>query len=184
MRGLAGCLLWLLGACAVAAGTGDNNGFAVKAPSVSFAPVPPVKVLPGKSAKVDLDFRVSPGFHINSSHPHDELLVPTTLKLHPPTNIMVGRIDYPPGMDMTFDFLPGEKLNVYAGDFRISALVIPTGTVTPGMYRVHGFLKYQACDNRQCYPPREAPADFNVQVQKASRSGTQAQNPAQSPHVH
>jgi hypothetical protein len=175
----------MLMASAWAAGPGDGSLIAAKAPSVMFAPMLPVKVLPGKAAQVDLDFRVVPGFHINSSHPNDTLLVPTALKLDLPTDITLAKVNYPPGKDMTFEFLPGEKLNVYTGDFRITAQVRPLSTVSPGTYRVHAVLKYQACDNRQCYPPREVPADFDVKVQKpGSGVHAHAQNPGQSPHVH
>ncbi len=175
-------LIWGLVGHAWAAAPGDNN-WSAKAPSVVVAPVLPVKVAPGKSANVELDFRVTPGFHINSNHPNDTYSKPTILKLDPPTDVMIANVKYPAGNDVAFDFSPGEKLNVYNGDFRITALVRPLKTVTPGTYRVHGVLKYQACDNRQCYPLREVPADFDVKVQKLS-SGVHAKNPGQSPHVH
>jgi hypothetical protein len=150
---------------------------------VSVAPVNPVTVAPGKSAPVELDFRVEQGFHINSNKPKDSLLVATSIKLNPPTNIMVGKVSYPAGEDMGFEFLGDEKLNVYTGDFRVTALVTPAGTVSPGTYRVHGVLKYQACDNRQCYAPKEQPVEFDVKVQKPASKHV-GQNPGQSPHVH
>jgi hypothetical protein len=177
-------LVILLPLAAVWAAAPAGSGLIpARMPSVMFAPILPVKVAPGKSAPVDLDFRVDPGFHINSNHPNDTLLVPTALKLDPPTDVVLANVIYPPGKDMTFDFLPGEKLNVYAGDFRITARVRPLTTVPLGTYRVHGSLKFQACDNRQCYPPREVPVEFDVKVQKPGKI-SHAQNPAQSPHVH
>jgi hypothetical protein len=33
-----------------------------------------------------------------------------------------------------------------------------------GTYTVHGELKYQACDNNACYPPKKLPFTFNVKV--------------------
>src|SRR5512142_31432 len=97
---------------------------------VIAAPVPPVTVTRGKPAKVELDFRVLPGLHINSRQPKDELLVPTNVRFDPPTDIVVGRVTYPPGQDMTFEFLPGQTLNVYTGDFAVTALVSTTKTIS------------------------------------------------------
>lgn len=154
-----------------------------KAPAVTMAPVPLVTVARGKGANVALDFRVSRGFHINSNTPHSEFLIPTALKLDAPTDIAAGRIIYPEGKDVSFPFSPDEKLNVYSGDFRVSLSVHPLHTVVPGKYAFHGMLKYQACDNAQCYPPKQLPVTFEVKVIKGTETSGR-RNPGQSPHAH
>ena len=58
-----------------------------KAPSVTMAPSPLVKVTRGRSNSVNLRFRVGSGFHVNSNHPKSEFLIPTSLKLSAPTDI-------------------------------------------------------------------------------------------------
>ncbi|HEX9110881.1 MAG TPA: hypothetical protein VF845_05345, partial [Terriglobales bacterium] len=75
-----------------------------------------------------------------------------------------------------------EKLNVYTGDFQVDVLVRPLRTVRVGKYVIRGTLKYQACDNAQCYPPKQLPVSFEVKVAKAPRP--RGKNPAQSPHAH
>jgi len=60
--------------------------------------------------------------------------------------------------------------------------VSATRSASPGKYKVHGQLKYQACNDRSCFPPKLAPVEFEVSVLKP-KTGT-AHNPAQSPHVH
>ena len=150
---------------------------------VTAAPVGTVSVAVGRSTQVELPFRVASGYHINSNQPTSELLLPTVLKLSPPTNIAVGNTAYPAGQDKSFSFSPNEKLNVYTGDFAVSALVRPSRNTPPGTYRVRGALKYQACDNRACYPPGEVPVTFDIKVIKA-KSARARRNPAQSPHVH
>ena len=154
-----------------------------KAPSVTLAPVPLTNVTRGRANNVDLQFRVGGGFHINSNQPKNGLMQPTVLRLNPPTNIVVSRISYPAGHELDFEFLPGEKFNVYNGDFAITARIATAQSMTAGTYRIHGALKYQACDNRQCYPPKEVPVDFDVKVRKLKTSHPQA-NPGQSPHIH
>jgi len=153
-----------------------------KAPSVTVAPIDPITVTRGKSAVVTLNFRVGPGYHINSNTPKTEFLIPTALKMDAPTDIALTKVSYPAGKDMSFPFAPNEPLNVYTGDFAVTMTVRPLHTVQPGKYAVHGDLKYQACDNAACYPPKHLPVDFEVKVLKdATPAG---KNPAQSPHAH
>jgi Disulphide bond corrector protein DsbC len=153
-----------------------------KAPSVTLAPIDPVTVTRGKGAPVSLHFRVAPGFHINSNTPKSEFLIPTALKMDAPTDIALTRTSYPAGKDMSFPFAPDEPLNVYTGDFTVTMTVRPLHTVQAGKYAIHGDLKYQACDNAACYPPKHLPVEFEVKVLKGTTSG--GKNPAQSPHAH
>jgi hypothetical protein len=153
-----------------------------RAPSVTLAPVAPVTVTRGKSGTATLHFRVAPGFHINSNTPKSEFLIPTALKMDAPTDIALTKVAYPEGKDMSFPFAPDEKLNVYTGDFTVTMTVRPLHTVQPGKYAIHGDLKYQACDNAACYPPKHLPIDFEVRVLRGAAQG--GKNPAQSPHVH
>jgi hypothetical protein len=156
---------------------------AQRTPSVEMAPAGITPVTKGTPGKVELDFRVRPGFHINSNHPNSSYLIPTALKLDAPTDIAVGKIDYPKGRDLSFAFAPDEKLNVYSGDFAVQVTVHPLHSVVPGKYNIRGNLRYQACDNRACYPPRNLPVQFMVQVKKPAVARHVRRSP-QSPHVH
>ena len=153
-----------------------------KAPSVSMAPVQLVTAQRGKQTTVTLNFRVAHGFHINSNAPKDEFLIPTALKMDPPTDIVLGKIDYPDGVDVSFPFSPDTKLNVYSGDFAISLAVHPLVSVVTGKYAMRGVLRYQACDNAQCFPPKTLPVSFEVKVTK--QPAAPRRNPRQSPHIH
>lgn len=157
---------WLFAAC-IALGfvvgvTAQEPG--TKLPSVIMAPVGKVQVKAGSSTTVEMAFRVGEGFHINSSKPKSELLIPTTLKLNLPQQLNLTELRYPVGRDQTFEFSPQEKLNVYSGDFSISSTLQATRGTPPGTYQVSGELKYQACDRSACYPPRSLPVQFQVTV--------------------
>jgi hypothetical protein len=154
---------------------------AKKVPSVLLSPSPVTTIPRGKPGTVDLHFRVPDGFHVNSNTPKADYLIPTSLKLDPPTDIMIGKIIYPAGQETSFPFSPDEKLSVYGGDFTVSVGVRPLATVLPGTYSVRGQLKYQACDNASCYPPKQLPVEFVVKITKPV---TPKHNPAQSPHAH
>jgi len=151
-----------------------------KAPSVTVAPVDPITITRGKGGLVTLNFRVAPGYHINSNAPKSEFLIPTALKISAPTDIAITKLTYPVGKEMTFPFSPDEPLNVYTGDFAVTMTVRPLHTVQAGKYAIHGDLKYQACDNAACYPPKQLPISFDVRVTKAPPR--HAKNPGQSPH--
>src|ERR1700736_4469887 len=153
-----------------------------KAPSLSVAAVPLTTAQRAQATMVDLNFRVPPGYHINSNAPKSEFLIPTALKMDLPTDIILGKIQYPAGEDVSFPFSPDEKLNVYTGDFTIGLAVHPLQSVVPGKYVMHGVLRYQACDNSACYPPKQVPVSFEIKVVKGPTTGRR--NPAQSPHVH
>ncbi len=165
----------------ITAFTQDAPG--TKSPSVTVAPVPPVSVQRGKSANFELDFRVGRGFHVNSNQPKDEYLIPTSLKLDPPSDLVIGRVEYPQGQDVAFAFSPNEKINVYSGDVAITGMVRAMSSASYGTYRVHGTLTYQACDNAACYPPKRLPVEFDVKIVKAPSTKVH-RNPGQSPDVH
>jgi Disulphide bond corrector protein DsbC len=169
-------------ALALLAGTSLSAQTLGKAPSLTIAPVPLITAQRAKETMVNLNFRIPHGYHINSNTPKSEFLIPTALRMDLPTDIVLGRIAYPPGEDATFPFSPDEKLSVYSGDFTIAVAVHPLHSVVPGKYEMRGVLRYQACDNAACYPPKNLPVSFEVKVVK--EPGTHQANPAQSPHVH
>jgi cytochrome c biogenesis DsbD-like protein len=153
-----------------------------KIPPVTLSPVGTVTAPRAGQTMVNLEFHVPPGLHINSNLPKSEFLIPTALKLDVPTDIVLGRISYPPGEDVSFPFSPDETLNVYTGDFTVALAVHPLTSVVPGKYVMHGVLRYQACDNAACFPPKTIPVSFEVKVVK--EPAAHHANPAQSPHIH
>jgi hypothetical protein len=133
-------------------------------PSVIMARVQPVVMSAGESRRVELDFRVSSPFHINSNKPHSNLLIPTTLKMVTPKPMEITSIEYPAGEDQTFPFSPNEKLSVYSGDFTVYVMVKAPPYLHGGSFAVGGELYYQACDKNACYPPKKLAVDFNVSL--------------------
>jgi len=179
---VAGFLLVMAVTCAGAPAMFET---APQTPSwVTPLPVAMISVASGRPAKVQLRFKVAEGYHINSHQPGSDLLIPTRLQLDPPTDIGIGSITYPKGHDLVLAIAPDQPLNVYTGEFVITGRVSATRTASPGKYMVHGQLKYQACNDRSCFPPKLAPVEFEVRVLKRRAGSGTAHNPAQSPHVH
>ena len=148
---------------------------------VTFEGASAATIVPGKPTQVELRFHVKDGYHVNSNQPKSELLIPTALKLDLPSDLAAGGITYPPGKDISFPFDPSEKLNVYSGDFSVRAKLAAAHTASSGNFTVHGSLRYQACSDNACYPPRDAPVQFDVHVAAQARRA-HATTP-QSPHI-
>jgi hypothetical protein len=108
-----------------------------------------IQVEAGKRQDVELRFRVEPGFHINSHTPKDELLIPTVLRIDAGA-VRESHEVYPLGSAYRLAVGAGETLDVYQGEFRIGLQVV----VPRGMSTMEGMLRYQACDNASCFPPR------------------------------
>ena len=152
-------------------------------PLVSVAPIGTVVVTRGGHAPLDIALRVNRGFHVNSHQPNDELLLPTVVHLDPPEGIMIMDIAYPEAEDLAVPFAGHDKLSVYSGDFAVRAEVRVPKSAAIGTQRVHGQVRYQACDNRQCFPPKTTSLEFDVRVVRpaATKKSTFT---AASPHIH
>ena len=168
---------------AVLAGVTGQDIPGSRKPSVTLQPPETLTITRGHPGTVSLQFRISPGFHVNSHEPKQEYLKRTELKLDAPTDIAISKITYPEGEDKSFPFAPDEKLNVYSGDFEINVVVRPLKGVLPTKYAVHGRLNYQACDNAVCYPPKQLPVSFDVKIVKGTGEHKK-RIPPQSPHTH
>ncbi|HEX9199872.1 MAG TPA: protein-disulfide reductase DsbD N-terminal domain-containing protein [Acidobacteriaceae bacterium] len=113
----------------------------------------PQTISAGKQATLELRFQVVQGYHVNSHTPKSQLLIPTALTLQPTGGVKSGALEYPAGKPYSFSFDPSNKLDVYAGAFTIRLPVVAAA----GEHTMDGSLRYQACDNASCYPPRSVP---------------------------
>jgi len=111
----------------------------------------PVAIEAGKPQEIELHFRTNKGFHINSHSPNSSELIPTTLTMQTVPGIKAGKVEYPAGTSYAFPFAPKNKLNVYTGDFVVKVRMTAEHA---GNFTLNGSVRYQACDNMQCYPPQ------------------------------
>jgi hypothetical protein len=151
---------------------------------VNFVSASNVVVSPGHSTPVHFTFHVVDPYHVNSSKPLAEELIPTELHFSLPNEVAIGKLQYPAGKVMSFPFDPSTKLSVYSGDFIVNGLVIAPGQASTGTYTIHGELKYQACDNNACYPPKKLPFTFNVKIGSGGKAIPKARPTKTSPHIH
>jgi DsbC/DsbD-like thiol-disulfide interchange protein len=131
---------------------------AVKPAAVVYLYPEQVTVPAGKATTVTLHFRIPPGLHINSHTPKEDQLIPTTLSIPEDSGVRLEDAVYPPGADFTLPLNPQTKLSVYSGEFTIQARIVATA----GDHLVEARLRYQACDNHACMPPRTMTAAIDV----------------------
>jgi thiol:disulfide interchange protein DsbD len=95
------------------------------------------------------------GWHINSNKPLTEFSIPTVLTLDPATAELV-KADYPQHTVRTFSFSAGEKIAVYEGTIEIPFVA----KVKNHASAIKASLKYQACNDSVCLPPRTVDAEI------------------------
>jgi hypothetical protein len=136
----------------------QHRGIATQA--VAFLFPEQVAIPAGKPSPVALHFRIAQGLHINSHTPSGESLIPTVFSIPAGGDVRLDAANYPAGANITLALDPKTKLSVYTGDFTIAARIVSA----PGHHSVDAKLRYQACDQNECMPPRTitVPIDVNA----------------------
>lgn len=94
--------------------------------------------------------RVADTWHINSWQPKDDFSIPTVVELESP-GIEIESVDYPPHIERAFEFAGGELLAVYEGEVQVPFRGVRSAD---GSVNLMARVKYQACNDRVCLPPR------------------------------
>jgi hypothetical protein len=130
---------------------------------LSVAPPDKITAKSGSTAQVKLSAQVRAGFHVNSNTPNEDFLIP--LKLTWSGVLETAEIVYPKPQSEKYPF--SEKpLSVYTGDFEIlTRFKVPAAAASgPGV--VSGKLRYQACNDRMCFPPKTVDISLPIEVVK------------------
>jgi hypothetical protein len=148
-------------ALATFAAYGQNfggNRSTSKSDAVQYLFPEQVTVPAGKPSPVALHFRIAQGLHINSHTPSDDFLIPTNFSIPEGAGVKLQGATYPAGVTLALPADPKTKLNVYTGEFVIQARIVST----PGNHLVEAKLRFQACDQTQCMPPKTIPVAIDV----------------------
>ena len=114
--------------------------------------------------QVRIPVSIDKGFHVNSNTPAEDYLIPLKLVWNPGGGLIGGDVTYPKATLEKYEF--SEKpLSIFTGDFSlvVNFQVAPDAPAGPGV-KV-GKLRYQACDNKACYPPKTVEVSVPYQVQ-------------------
>jgi len=141
-----------------------------QAPRTQWVEVSPVAesdaAHPGTTALVALDVTVAAGFHAQSNHPRDPSLIPMTLAIDAPPGITPVEVVFPKPTDFS---LPGyqEPLSVFEGRIVIAVPLAIAKDHAPGTVTIPAHLRYQACNDRQCFRPVVFDTAWTVRVAAA-----------------
>ena len=133
-------------------------------PEIPIAPVVEAASAPaGTTMRVALEINVPPGLHLQSDRPRDPSLIAARLALEPPDGIKFVDVAYPEAIDFRligFD----EELAVFEGRFAVGARLAIDKGFKPGAVTIPGTFRYQACDDKVCFPPRTVRTSWAFEV--------------------
>lgn len=102
------------------------------------------------------------GLHVNSNRPSSQYSIPTTVRLSG-TGIKGASVNFPRGTNRKFDFSES-LINVYEGTVRFPFSFTVPANFRGNSVRIRAVVKYQACTNEVCYPPKTKEITINARV--------------------
>ena len=116
----------------------------------------------GGSATGSIVLTIPGGLHVNSSRPASEYAIPTTVRLSG-AGVRISGPTFPRGVNRKFQFSEN-TINVYEGTVRFPFTVtVPTG-FKGDTVRLRAVVRYQACTDEVCYPPRNKEITITARV--------------------
>lgn len=110
------------------------------------------KIVRGAKAEGTIVLSIPEGLHVNSNKPESEYAIPTTVRISG-VGFKTNAIDYPTGTNRKFQFSETE-LNVYEGEIKIPFSITVLRSFRGKTLSVKALIRYQACTDEVCYPPR------------------------------
>jgi thiol:disulfide interchange protein DsbD len=124
-----------------------------------------------RPARAVVEMTIASGWHVNSHAPGDAFLIPTSVTFHPPAGVRAGEVVYPAAVARRLAFGGDKQFQLYEGTVRIEAPLegAPASPEAP----VRAALRFQACDDSRCLPPRtlDLSASFRDAAPAASAGG-------------
>lgn len=117
----------------------------------------------GGSAKGSIVLSIPGGLHVNSNRPSGEYYIPTSVRLTAVGGAKVSGVTYPRGRNRKFQF--SEKaLNVYEGTVSFPFTLTVPANFKGNVVRVRAVVRFQACNDEVCFPPRTKEVTLTARV--------------------
>lgn len=129
---------------------------------LTVAPVARVSAKRGETMSVTVKATLAAGLHCNSNAPNDPYLIPLKLTWDAKP-LAPSAIAYPKAKTEKSEF--SEKpLSVFEGAFDIATTFTVPAAAPPGMGVAAGKLRYQACNEKMCFPPKTVNVQFTYDL--------------------
>ena len=119
----------------------------------------------GARLQATLRVRLPTDVHVQSDKPNDPSLIATALTVTSPPGVTVNRIVYPSASNLA-QAGRDKPLAVFGPEFVIQVQLTVDADAAPGEITVPAQLRYQACDERMCFPPSRASTSWVFTVTK------------------
>jgi DsbC/DsbD-like thiol-disulfide interchange protein len=116
------------------------------------------------TVQAKIPIAVQPGYHVNSHTPSDEYLIPLKLTWTTTGALEAGEVAYPKPSLEKYEFAE-KPLSVFTGNFAVVATFKVSAKAPAGPGAAAGKLRYQACNDRACFPPKTVEVTVPYQVQ-------------------
>lgn len=116
----------------------------------------------GKAARGSIVLSIPGGLHTNSNRPGNKYQIPTSVRLTA-AGARVSSPTYPRGVNRKFQFSE-TVINVYEGTVRFPFTVTVPAGFKGDTVRVRAVVRYQACTDEVCYPPRSKEVTITARV--------------------
>lgn len=116
----------------------------------------------GKSARGTVVLSIPGGLHVNSNRPGNRYQIPTTVRLSS-AGARVSGPTYPRGINRKFQF-SDTVINVYEGTVRFPFTVTVPAGFRGNTVSVRAIVRYQACTDEVCYPPRNKEITMTARI--------------------
>lgn len=116
----------------------------------------------GSSVVGDITLTIPGGLHVNSNRPNSQYAIPTAVRVSG-VGVRVGAVSYPRGRNKKFAFSEN-PINVYEGRVSFSFSVMVPANFKGNTVRVRATVKYQACTEEVCYPPKSKEVTLTARV--------------------
>ena len=116
----------------------------------------------GSKSKASVVLSIPSGLHVNSSRPASEYAIPTTVSVSG-SGLKTGGLVFPRGRNRKFQFSEN-LINVYEGRVTFPFTVTVPANFKGSKIRVNATVRYQACTEEICYPPKSKTITMTAKV--------------------
>ncbi len=120
----------------------------------------------GDTVKLALSIDIKQGYHINSYKVNDPTLIKTEVSTESGDFKLINAY-FPADKKLKFEFSENE-IDVYEGNINVGLKLITSASLLPGKFEIPVLIKYQACDDKVCYPPKDVTLTIPVTLSQSA----------------